>query len=45
MRARGELVIDIGIAPTLPFEFIVLRVGRDANGFAVGEDVSREAAA
>jgi len=44
-RARGELVIDIGIAPTLPFEFIVLRVGRDANGFAVGEDVSREAAA
>jgi hypothetical protein len=36
-RARGELLIDVGIAPTIPFEFIVLRIGRDANGFAVGE--------
>lgn len=44
-RARGELTVDIGIAPTVPFEFIVLRIGRDANGFAVGEDAARDAAA
>lgn len=34
-RARGELLVEIGIAPSLPFEFIVLRIGRDANGFAI----------
>jgi hypothetical protein len=44
-RARGELVIDIGVAPTVPFEFIVLRVGRDANGFTVGDGAARDAAA
>jgi phage tail sheath protein FI len=43
-RARGELVIDVGIAPTVPFEFIVLRVGRDANGFAISESEPRFAA-
>lgn len=36
-RARGELLIEIGIAATVPFEFIVLRIGRDANGFAIHE--------
>ncbi|HEX6323549.1 MAG TPA: phage tail sheath C-terminal domain-containing protein [Vicinamibacterales bacterium] len=36
-RSRGWLVIDIGIAPTVPFEFIVLRIGRDANGFMLTE--------
>jgi hypothetical protein len=44
-RNRGELVIDVGIAPTVPFEFIVLRIGRDANGFAVAESEPRYAAA
>jgi phage tail sheath protein FI len=45
LRARGELHIDIGIAPTVPFEFIVLRIGRDANGFAINEADPVQAAA
>ena len=44
-RARGELVIDVGVAPSQPFEFIVLRIGRDSNGFAIAEhDAARVAA-
>lgn len=35
LRAQGRLQIDAGVAPTVPFEFIVLRIGRDANGFAI----------
>ena len=45
LRDRGELRIDIGVAPTSPFEFIVLRVGRDANGFAVHESEPLQSAA
>jgi phage tail sheath protein FI len=37
LRERGELHVDIGVAPVAPFEFIVLHVGRDANAFAIGE--------
>jgi phage tail sheath protein FI len=37
LRERGELHIDIGLAPVTPFEFIVLRIGRDANAFALRE--------
>jgi len=37
-RDRGQILIEVGIAPTVPFEFIVLRIGRDANGFAVASD-------
>lgn len=44
-RDRGELHIDIGIAPSVPFEFIVLRIGRDANGFAIHESDPVQAAA
>ncbi len=44
-RARGELHIDVGIAPSAPFEFIVLRIGRDANGFAVSDGDPVQAAA
>jgi hypothetical protein len=36
-RARGELLVQVGIAPSVPYEFIVLRIGREANGFAVAE--------
>jgi Bacteriophage tail sheath protein len=36
-RARGELLIQIGIAASVPFEFIVLRIGRTANGFELSE--------
>jgi phage tail sheath protein FI len=45
VRDRGELRIDVGVAPTSPFEFIVLRVGRDANGFAVHESEPLQSAA
>ncbi len=45
VRDRGELRIDVGIAPTTPFEFIVLRVGRDANGFAVYDSEPLQSAA
>ena len=36
-RDRGELLIEIGVAPSVPFEFVVLRIGRTANGFEVTE--------
>jgi uncharacterized protein len=36
-RDRGELHVELGVAPVVPFEFIVLRIGRDANGFAITE--------
>jgi hypothetical protein len=36
-RARGELVVHIGVAASVPFEFIVLRIGRGANGFELNE--------
>ncbi len=36
-RAGGRLLAEVGIAPTVPLEFIELRVGRDAGGFAVVE--------
>ncbi len=44
-RARGELLMEIGVAPSVPFEFIVLRIGRDANGFAIREVEPVEAVA
>ena len=34
-RDRGELVAEVGVAPSKPFEFVVLRVGR------AGESASR----
>jgi phage tail sheath protein FI len=36
-RDRGQLLIEVGLAPVVPLEFIVLRIGRDANGFSVNE--------
>lgn len=39
-RKRGELLLEIGLAPSVPFEFIVLRIGRDANGFAMAESLA-----
>jgi Bacteriophage tail sheath protein len=37
-RARGELLIQIGVAASVPFEFIVLRIGRSANAFQISEE-------
>jgi len=39
-RARGELLIQIGVAASVPFEFIVLRIGRSANGFQMSEEAA-----
>ena len=36
-RSRGELVIDIAIAPAKPLEFILLRLGRSEAGFELAE--------
>jgi phage tail sheath protein FI len=36
-RARGELYIDIGVAATVPFEFVVLRIGRSAGSLELTE--------
>ena len=36
-RARGELVIDIAVAPAVPFEFILLRLGRIDQAFELTE--------
>jgi phage tail sheath protein FI len=36
-RDLGRLLIDVGLAPVVPMEFIVLRIGRDAGGFAIAE--------
>jgi len=35
LRAQGRLTVQIGVAPVVPFEFIVLRIGREANGFVI----------
>src|SRR5262249_45226225 len=36
-RQRGELVMEIGVAPAIPFEFVVVRVGRTENQFELTE--------
>jgi phage tail sheath protein FI len=36
-RDRGELLMEIGVAPSVPFEFVVMRIGRNANGFEITE--------
>lgn len=33
LHQTGQLLIDIGVAPSIPFEFVVLRVGRTDNEF------------
>jgi len=36
-RDNGRLYMDIGVAPSMPFEFVVLRVGRTGNEFELTE--------
>jgi hypothetical protein len=36
-RARGHLVVDIAVAPAVPFEFILLRLGRVDQSFELAE--------
>lgn len=44
-RARGEMLVRIGVAPSVPMEFVVLRIGREANGLAFSEEAALRAAA
>lgn len=37
-RANGRLAVDVAIAPSAQLEFIVLRIGRQANSFELVED-------
>lgn len=36
-RENGRLWVEVGVAPSQPFEFVVLRVGRAGNEFEVSE--------
>lgn len=36
-RANGRLLAEVAIAPSQPFEFIVLRIGRQGNRFEIEE--------
>jgi phage tail sheath protein FI len=36
-RANGRLLAEVGVAPSQPFEFVVLRVGRTGNEFEISE--------
>lgn len=36
-RAAGRFIVEIGVAPAIPFEFVVLRVGRTDNAFEIVE--------
>ncbi len=37
LRDQGQLLVEVGVAPSKPFEFVVLRVGRTDNEFEVSE--------
>jgi hypothetical protein len=36
-RERGRLTADVALSPSQPFEFVVLRVGRQGNAFEIEE--------
>jgi Bacteriophage tail sheath protein len=36
-RDLGELIAEVGIAPSVPFEFVVVRIGRVDNQFRITE--------
>ena len=38
---RGELLAEVGVAPSVPFEFVVVRVGRADNEFEITEDTAQ----
>jgi uncharacterized protein len=37
-RSNGRLLAEVGVAPSQPFEFVVLRVGRTFNEFEIAEE-------
>lgn len=34
---QGRLLIEVGVAPSVPFEFVILRIGRSGNTFELTE--------
>jgi hypothetical protein len=36
-RDLGQLIAEVGVAPSVPFEFVVVRVGRQNNSFEYAE--------
>jgi phage tail sheath protein FI len=44
-RDQGRLLAEVGVAPSQPFEFIVLRVGRTNNEFEISELAGRQGGA
>jgi phage tail sheath protein FI len=36
-RDRGELIAEVGVAPSVPFEFVVVRISREDNQFHLTE--------
>ena len=36
-RGNGRLLAEVGVAPSQPFEFVVLRIGRTNNQFEISE--------
>jgi phage tail sheath protein FI len=36
-RGNGRLLAEVGVAPSRPFEFVILRVGRANNEFEITE--------
>jgi phage tail sheath protein FI len=36
-RDRGQLIAEVGVAPSTPFEFVVLRVGYGEDAFEISE--------
>jgi phage tail sheath protein FI len=39
-RDRGELLAEVGVAPSIAFEFVVVRIGREDNEFQMTEAVA-----
>jgi phage tail sheath protein FI len=37
LAAEGRLVIEIGVAPAIPAEFVVLRIGKTEDGLSIAE--------
>lgn len=44
-RDNGRLLAEVGVAPSYPFEFIILRVGRTGNEFEITEQPARRGGA
>jgi len=36
-RDKGRLLAEVGVAPSKPFEFVVLRIGRQGNELEIAE--------